>query len=269
MPSKYATKLAGQRVLLLGGSSGIGFCIAEAALEQGADAVIIAGSQQSKLDAKVKELEASYPEAAKQGRIKAKTCDLSDALQQEANIVALLDFATENKSKKLDHVITTAGDGLYNPAFKDVTVELVQKSQTVRILTPLMLCKYAATYMHNSPASSLTFTSGDGTYRPAVGWTLMIMIGGALDALVRSAAVNLAPIRVNCVAPGATLTELWSGGQKLSQERAAELTRTMGSRLLTGELATPEDVAEAYLYFMKNRNVTGTMNLSSGGGNLK
>ncbi|ETN44279.1 uncharacterized protein HMPREF1541_10459 [Cyphellophora europaea CBS 101466] len=266
MLSRYSRKLQGQRVLVLGGTSGIGFCVAQGALEQGA-VVIISGSKQDKIDSKMRELEASYPEA--QGRILGKACDLANLQSQEGNLVALLDFATENKTKKLDHIAYTAGTGVFNPAFSDLTVEMVCDAQRMRVFAPLMLMKHAETYLNKSPASSLTFTSGEGTYRPQPGWTLMIMIGGMFDGLVRSGAVNLAPIRVNCVAPGAVMTELWGGGQMPSEEQAKLVADRVGPKTLTGQIGMPEDVAEAYLYFMKDRNATGRVHVSEGGSLLK
>ena len=262
MVSKSLAKLEGHRILLVGGTSGIGFCIAEAALEQGAT-VIISSSQQVKVSSKTEELKAAYPEMDE--RITGKVCDVSNIHNQETNIIALLDFATAEKTKKLDHIVFTAGDGLYNPPFSELTVDIIHQAQTVRLMAPFMFAKHAKAYIKDASSSSLTFTSGDGTYRPAPGWTLMPIVGSAIHGLVMSAAVHLAPMRVNCVAPGATITELWGGGKKPSEEKVRELNQTMGTRLLTGEVAIAEDVAEAYLYFMKNRNVTGTVNRSDGG----
>lgn len=266
MTPKYVSKLQGQRVLILGGTSGIGFCVAEAAIEHGAT-VIIAGSKQSKLDSKLAELEESYPDA--KGRILGKTCDLSNLQDQESNILALLDFATENKSKKLDHIVNTTGDGLNNPPFTELTVDTIYKAQTVRIIAPLMLAKHAETYLHKSPSSSIIFTGGAGILKPAPGWTLMPIIGGMLNSLVLSLAVNIAPIRVNIVSPGQVLTELWGGGQKLSEEKAAAVAESNKGRVLTGQIGKPEDLAEAYLQLMKNHFITGQNILSDGGLLLK
>ena len=266
MPTKYTSKLQGQRVLVFGGTSGIGFAVAEAVLEYGAT-LIIAGSNQSKTDKKVKELEESYPDA--KGRISGQACDLSILQRQERNIIALLDFATESNTKKLDHIVNTTGDGLVNPPYSEFTLETITKAQTVRVMGPLMLVKHAATYITNAPSSSITFTSGVGIYKPAPGWTLTPVIGGMLDGFVRSVAVNIAPIRINGVAPGAIMTELWGGGQKLPEEKAKAIAEGFSGKLLTGQIGTPEDLAEAYLYLMKNRFVTGQMLLSEGGSLLK
>lgn len=129
MASKYLNRLQGQRVVILGGTSGIGYAIAEASIENSAT-VIISGSKQDKVDLKVTALQESYPEAAE--RISGKVCDLSNLEQQESNIVAILDFASNNGAKKLNHIVNTVGDKLHNPPFSELSVEKIQKRLTGR-----------------------------------------------------------------------------------------------------------------------------------------
>lgn len=266
MPSKYINKLQGQRVVVLGGTSGIGFAVGEAALENGAT-VIISGSKQDKVDRKLKELHDSHQDA--EGRILGKTCDLSDLQNQEENIVALLDFASDGNTKKLDHIVNTTGDGLHNPPFSELSVEVIHNALPVRIIAPLLLAKHARTYLNPAATSSIAFTGGSGTYKPAPSWTLMPIIGGMLETLVRTLAVDVAPIRVNGVAPGPVITEMWGGGQKLPKAKAKEISGQIGEKLLTGQAGRAEDLAEAYVYFMKDCNVTGQMVVSDGGSLLK
>ncbi len=97
----------------------------------------------------------------------------------------------------------------------------------------------------------------------------MPVIGGMLDALVRTLAVNFAPIRVNGVVPGPVMTELWGGGQKLPEAKAKAIAQDYSGKLLTGAIGTPENLAEAYIYLMKDRYITGQMTLSDGGSLLK
>ena len=266
MTSKYRSKLHEKRILVLGGTSGIGFAVAEAALEHGA-VVVISGSSQEKLDQKLRELTASYPEAC--DRISGQTCDLSSLSQLEDNIVALLDFATGHKAKKIDHVVITAGDPLLNPAISALTIDNIHDAQTVRIVAPLMVCKHLDTYIIKAASSSITLTTGAGTLKPYPGWTLTPMVGGALEGLIRSLAVNLAPIRVNGVASGSVVTELWGGGHLPSKEKMESLQSGLIAKSLTGQAGRPEDQAEAYIYFMNNHFITGQLSLSDGGALLK
>lgn len=97
----------------------------------------------------------------------------------------------------------------------------------------------------------------------------MPVIGGMLETLVRTLAVDMAPIRANGVHPGPVITEFWGGGEKLPEEKAEELGKQVGQGLLTGRAGRVEDLAEAYVYLMKDTNVTGQMILSDGGSVLK
>ena len=102
-PQRKYSKLSAARVLLIGGTAGVGFAAAEACLEAGAT-VIVSGSNDERLASAVEKLKEAYPEAASSsGRILGKTCDLSDASKIEANLKALLEFASEGG--KIDHIV--------------------------------------------------------------------------------------------------------------------------------------------------------------------
>ncbi|KAH7152759.1 hypothetical protein EDB81DRAFT_855306 [Dactylonectria macrodidyma] len=113
MTLKFINKLHNQRVLILGGSTGIGFAVAEAAVEHGAN-MIISSSNQNKLDRAVKRLEEHIATANLPARhVSEKTCDRSSSETMEDNIKSLLQFATE--AGKIDDVVFTAGDAVKPP----------------------------------------------------------------------------------------------------------------------------------------------------------
>jgi len=80
--------------------------------------------------------------------------------------------------------------------------------------------------------------------------------------MVRGLAVDLKPVRVNLVSPGAVETELWDS---LSKEAREGYFKGLGTKMLTGKIGMPEDVAECYLWLMKDKNVTGTVVQTDGG----
>ena len=82
--------------------------------------------------------------------------------------------------------------------------------------------------------------------------------------MMRNLALDLAPVRVNLVSPGAVLTPLWEG---MAKERAQSVMKDAKGRATTGEVGRPEDVAECYLYLMRDRNVAGSV-IDSNGGSL-
>ncbi|KAL8947803.1 MAG: hypothetical protein Q9222_005951, partial [Ikaeria aurantiellina] len=258
-PSKYTSVLHDKHVLVLGGTSGIGFCVAEASLEYGAT-VCIASSKQSKLDQKIAQLKSTYP--ALTSKISGHTCDLSQPQQLESNIQSLLKRATGEGATKLDHIVFTAGDALKIVPVAETSVDAILACGNVRFLAPMILAKYAARYMSPGPASSLTLTGGTIAQRPIKGWSVTAAWGAGIEGMTRGLAVDLAPIRVNMVSPGAVKTELFEGFPKETTEAALE---GMRRATLVGELGAPEQLAQAYLYAMKDSFVTGEIVRSDGG----
>jgi NAD(P)-dependent dehydrogenase (short-subunit alcohol dehydrogenase family) len=250
---KYLSKLANQRVLVLGGSSGIGFCVAEAALEYGAE-VIISSSNQDNVDKALDRLRATYPS----GHVTGYACDLADPSNVQGNITNLLRSAT--KGGKLNHVAFTAGDFVMDTAVPRVTIEIIHAVFAVRFVGAVMLAQQLPDYMDLSPSNSLTLTGGTNTDKPMPGWSVLAGVGGSVEGLVRGLAVDLKPLRVNLVSPGAVHTELFDkfkmGEAQLESMRAVTTT---------GEVGRPEDVAEAYIYAMKDRFVSGAVINTNGG----
>ncbi|EWC44151.1 hypothetical protein DRE_06976 [Drechslerella stenobrocha 248] len=259
MPQKYLNKLEGTRVLVVGGTSGIGFCVAEASIEHGAT-VIVASSRQESIDRTIARITASYPEAA--GRISGKTCNLaSDDLEDQ--IIALYEFATNNGADKLDHVAVTAGDALNLTPISQVTLDITTRISRVRLVGSLLLTKHAPTYLNVSFKSSITFTSGVNGAKPGDGWAAVAPFATAIEGLGRGAAKDIKPIRVNVVSPGAVKTELFANfGDEAKQ---AAIVERYAKQTLTGHIGTPEDLAEAYLHMMKNWFVTGALTQIDGG----
>ncbi|KAM6497371.1 dehydrogenase with different specificitie [Amanita muscaria] len=266
---KYTTKLAGKRVLLLGGTSGIGFAVAEAALEHGAF-VVVSSSQLTKVENAVSRLKTSYPTDDFHSRISGFTYDLADPEKLEENLLALLKQSTttaDGGQALLDHIVFTAGDSLKFKPIQQVTVDYIRDWGNVRFLAPLILAKLAGPYIRPSHTSSITLTSGSGTSRPRPGWSTVVAYGGGIETMTRGLAVDLAPIRVNCVLPGAVHTELF--GNSIPKENLDGVMKQLAERTLTGHVGKPEDAAEAYIYAMKDNFCTGSFINTNGGSLLK
>jgi NAD(P)-dependent dehydrogenase (short-subunit alcohol dehydrogenase family) len=107
---------------------------------------------------------------------------------------------------------------------------------------------------------SLTLTSGTAGIKPGKG----AAIGGALNGGVLSLTKGLAAeltekrIRVNTVVPGLVKTELWDKLGRTKEEQQ-EIFEKGGRRLSVGFVATPEDIAEAYLYTIRADYANGTL----------
>lgn len=85
--------------------------------------------------------------------------------------------------------------------------------------------------------------------------------------MTRNLALDLAPIRVNAVEPGLVNTEIWDKSFPSIEEREAGLQQ-MAGHLPTGKPATPDEVAEAYVYFLRDSNTTGEVVQTRGGAHL-
>ena len=182
----------------------------------------------------------------------------------ETNIDSLLQAATTNY--KLDHIVFTAGDALKPIPIAEATVESVHATGTVRFMGKVMLAKLAPKYMFPGPNSSITLTGGTNSHKPVKGWAIIAAWGSGAEGLARGLAVDLAPIRVNLVSPGAVRTELFDS---IPKERLDSILQGFAEASLVERVADPQDVAEAYIYAMKDRFVTGTIISTDGGRLLK
>jgi NAD(P)-dependent dehydrogenase (short-subunit alcohol dehydrogenase family) len=256
---KYISKLSGNRVLIFGGSSGIGFCVAEAALEHGAT-VIISGSGSAKLTAAIDKLKSTYPDLAT--NVHGYTCDLSQPQALEANLEALFKSACPDASSKLDHIVFCAGNAIKPISIRDATVDSFQAASYVRLLGSAMVGKLGPKYLVPGPASSIIFTSGTMSDKGYPGLAANSAYCVAREGLARALAVELAPIRVNCVSPGAIATPSLDS---VPAEHREFVMTTLAKETLAGVMGRPEDVAEAYVYAMKDRFLTGSVIKSEGG----
>lgn len=254
--TKYTSKLRGKRVLIFGGTSGIGYGVTEASIEFGAT-VIISGSRQPKIEKTIERVKEAYGSDAP---ISGHECDLTNTEALEPNLRTLLDFAT--KDGKIDHIVFTAGDAIDLVTLPEATIERVHKLGIVRFYAPIILAKLAPSYMLSSADSSITLTGGANSTKPGDKWSVLAGWGAGVEGLTRGLAVDLKPIRVNCVAPGAIHTELF---QRFGKDKLDEVLDHYRSRTKTGTIGKPEDIAESYLYCMKDSFVTGTILHSNGG----
>jgi len=247
----YKNKLANKSILVIGGTSGIGLSVASLCLGHHAH-VTISSSTETKLKSALDRLKNAYPDA----EVSGYTCDLS-ASAVEASLKALFE-----KTGKFDHIVHTAGDSLAMCKLSEITVEKIQKAGEVRFFSALILAKYAQQYLKGGPESSLTLTTGTVAERPHADWSIVAGYAAGLYGMVRNLAVDMKPLRVNLVSPGAVDTELWDGMSKQQKQQFFDATE---AKVPTGKVGQPDDVAEAFLYSMRDHNVTGfTIKTDSG-----
>lgn len=207
-------------------------------------------------------MQKAYPSAS--NRITGHACNLGDEATLESNIKTLLDKTTSNGSKPLDHAIHTAGDALAAKKLADADLAFIKQAGMVRYFAPMLLAKNLPSHIRPGPGSSFTITTGAVSEKPIPDWTVVGSYATGLQGLGRQLALDLRPLRVNVVSPGAVKTELWNG---MPEDARAELMKSFEVKMTTGRVGLPEDVAEAYLYCMRDANITGSL-ISTNGGHL-
>lgn len=267
MATKYS-KLNNARVLLLGGTSGIGFATAEAAIEAGAE-VIVSSSTSERLESALKRLKTSYPDASAANKIHGHLCDLSQADSLETNIKALLEFVTNNNTMKLDHITYTAANVPQMPTVSNYQVADTKAALLFRYEAPIIIGKLAPAYLNPGPRSSITFTGASTATKPTPGRGILTALGASTEGIAKGLAVDLAPIRVNVVSPGTVDTELLRSLAGPDPKAQAGFKEILKKVTLLNQVGEPEDVAEAYIYLMKDRNITGSVIHTDGGRLLK
>jgi NAD(P)-dependent dehydrogenase (short-subunit alcohol dehydrogenase family) len=137
----------------------------------------------------------------------------------------------------------------------------IVRAGQLRFFAPLLLAKFLPTYLISSYKSSYTITTGTTSEKPVPNWSVVGSYAGGHHSMVRNLALDLKPIRVNGVSPGAVDTELWS----MPTEEKDRMSKAIGEKMTTGRVGQPEDVAEAYLAIMKDRNMDGSVVRTDGG----
>jgi NAD(P)-dependent dehydrogenase (short-subunit alcohol dehydrogenase family) len=245
--------IAGQSILIIGGSSGIGAAVATLAAAEGLR-VSIASSNPTRVASAVAKLKAASPNA----QIAGYTCDLSHD-DIESRLEKLFTDVTTATGNRLDHIIFTAGIVNMKPV-SEVTVDYLRNAGQLAFTAPLLIAKLAPRFLERGYKSSLIFTSGRLGEKPLAGYTMGSTFAAAVFGMARNLALDLAPRRVNVVSPGATNTELWG-----SEEVRAKHREVIDKTALLSKVGSPEEVGEAYIYLMKDTNATGSIVSTSGG----
>jgi NAD(P)-dependent dehydrogenase (short-subunit alcohol dehydrogenase family) len=241
-PNRPPPELAGQTVVVIGGSAGIGLATARLARGQGAEVVLAARN----------------PERLEQaGReIGARSTVAFDAL----DAAALERFFAE-LPKPVDHLLVTAGGPYYAP-LPDFDFAKARRSLDEHLFLPIEIARLATDTVR--PGGTLLFLGFAGGGSPSLGG-FVAASGAALPALVAGLAVELAPIRVNLIAAGFVDTPLSARllGDDL-EARREELRAT----LPIGRVVGPDDIAALAVHLMTNTAVTGAAYDIDGGQHL-
>jgi NAD(P)-dependent dehydrogenase (short-subunit alcohol dehydrogenase family) len=238
---KGSNGMNGHRVVIVGGTSGLGYALAELAVTQGAT-VVLASRSQPAVDKAVGALGISAS---------GRALDVTDES-------AVRDFFSA--TGPFDHLVYTAGEPLVNASLADTDISATRAFFATRYFGALTAVKYAAPHLR--PGGSVTLTSGIASTRPQGGTVVVSSVLSAIEGLTRALAVELAPIRVNAVVPSIIRTEMWNGLPASARE---DLYASVAASLPLGRVGDRRDIAEAYAFLMTNKHTTGTLLTIDGG----
>jgi NAD(P)-dependent dehydrogenase (short-subunit alcohol dehydrogenase family) len=230
-----------QKILIVGGSSGIGLGVAEALLREGAR-VTIAGRTPAKL-------RAAHASLGSGDRVTTSVVDVTN----EDQVRHLFEDCG-----LLDHLIVTRGVAPLDAPIESLDVDAARHFIDVMLVSALTLAKHARVRR----GGSITFTSGISKDKPSPGGSVVAAVAGAMGYVARALALELAPTRVNVVSPGWVETPMWD---EIVGSAKHEMWADMGARLPAGRIAKPVDIAKAYRFLLDSELTTGVVLEVDGG----
>lgn len=223
----------GKRALVLGGTSGIGLAAARQLAAEGAEVVAMSRSPAHLADA----------ERALGGNASVRSVDVLDRQALAATFAALAPF----------HILVnaaTGGERAVGP-FLDMDLDGFQGSfrklwgyvNSVHLGAP-----------HLAEDGCIVLVSGSPARKCAPGMSAISTVGNAVEGFVRAVAPELAPRRINVVAPGVIDTPMFAAS---GAQRETFLTRATAANVIPRP-GTSDEVASAILFLIRNDFVTGT-----------
>jgi len=233
--------LDGNKIVIIGGSSGIGLATAKAAAEEGGKVVIVSGNKE-----RINKALQQLPSNSEGYAIDASV---------EENIKTFF-----NKLGSFDHLVYTAGENISLGELSTTQLEQARDYFTIRYWGAVAAVKYATPHINKN--GSITLISGIASQRPGKGWWLGASICSAMEGFAKAMSVELAPVRVNIVSPGIVKTNLWNS---MTDEQRESMYQSAAVSLPVQRVGESEDIAQAFIYFIKQPYGTGQMLTVDGG----
>lgn len=232
-----------QKIVIVGGSSGIGFSIAKAALEEGAN-VVIASRSADKL---------RHAKERLNNRVETFETDIRDFSQ----LASLF-----KKIGTFDHLQITASEISFGE-FATLSIQDAKSAFDNKFWGPYQTVKAALPYL--SQQGSITFYSGAYSQLPKTpGASVIAAINSAIEGLGRALALELSPIRINTITPGIVDTELFTNLGMDTEQRVNFFNDITAGQVIKRP-AQPEEIAQSALYLMRNTYSTGNTLFVDGG----
>jgi NAD(P)-dependent dehydrogenase (short-subunit alcohol dehydrogenase family) len=232
-----------QIALVVGGTSGIGLATAQRLHALGAT-VHVVGRDKQRLDEVV----------ATDAGLVGHQADGGDRAHMDAVVEAI---------GRIDWLVVTLSGSEGPGAVADLDLSMLRRAFDAKFWAHLTTIQAALPRL--SPTGSITLLGAITARTGMPGTAGIAAINGAVEALVKPLAVELAPIRVNAVSPGVVDTPWWSG---LPGDARREYFAQVAQALPNRRVATADDIAQATVLAATNPNITGTVIETDGGARL-
>lgn len=221
-------------VVIIGGSSGIGFRVAQLAAQEGANLIIVGRNRER--------LTAARSELSQMGvAVMTHEADVHNADALEALFAVLPPF---------NHLVSMVGD-VMGGGFLNAPMATIRHVMESKFFTNVRIGQLAATKL--LPGGSLIYTFGTGGRAQDACASYVGNLG--INALVEGLAVEMAPsVRVNAVSPTWTVTPFW---RDMPAEQLEATRQRFAESIPLGRTATIDELAQAYLFLLQNDFITG------------
>lgn len=233
--------LRGTRVLVAGGSSGVGLATARLLIECGA-AVVISGRDGARLESAQQQLGAQ-----------ASVCAF-DAAHPEDRTRALARLG------RFDHLVVALSGGRGAGPFAGLAPTDLRSGFEAKFWPHFSLAQEALPHLGSS--GSITFVSAISARAANPGTAGLAAINSAIEGLVKPLAVELRPRRVNAVSPGVVDTPWWNW---MPEDQKQSAFGKFAAAAPVGRVGKPEDIAQAIVFLIGNSFMTGCILECDGG----
>ncbi|NGM84350.1 SDR family oxidoreductase [Paenibacillus sp. 7124] len=235
-------EMQGQRIVVIGGSSGIGLAAAKRAAELGAE-VIIASRSEERL---------AQAAASLVGNVRTRALDMRSEDDLRTFFAEVGNF---------DHLVITAGEVKHGLGkVLDIDAASAREQFESRFWGPYLAIRYGAPAIRDT--GSITLTSGVFGEKAVPGAAVPSAVHGALENLGRVLTAELAPVRVNVVSPGYVDTPMHDG---MPPEQKKAWFEQTAATLPVRRIASADDIAGAILFLVQNTYTTGITLTVDGG----
>lgn len=234
--------LRGQRVVVFGASSGVGLATGQIAQELGAEVVLVARDA-----VKLRKAAEGFAKAPQVEAVDGRDAEGVDALF--ARLGALHHLV-------IPAGVTTPGGEMATKMTREAMRETFEGKFWVQVNVAL------AGMRKLQRGGSITFFSGGAAHRALRGMANVAAVNGALEAIVPTLALELAPTRVNAISPGTLDTPYWTG---VPDDTKAGIFARQAELLPAGRVGTADDIANAVRFLLTTSYATGTVMRVDGG----